>query len=418
MRVLLLTQVVPFPPDSGPKVKTWHVLRYLARQGHTVTLATFVRQQERRFTKELESFCESIHSVPMRRSRAADLRAFASSLQTGLPFLVRRDAKREMFELIRRLVQEYDSDIVHADQLTMAQFALEARKTSGGPRPAIVFDAHNAVWTIMERSREAAPWLLRPALGLEAARIKRYEAELVQQFDHTLAVSEVDKEKLIEGRQTPGVDDRGDLRAKVTVIPIAVDCDALRPVERQPGSKNIMTMGTLYYPPNADGVRWFLREVYPRIRERVPDCSLTIVGPRPPRDIVEAGRQRADRIEVTGYVEDLEPYFERAAVVVVPVRAASGMRVRILEALARGIAVVTTTTGLEGIEAVNGEHVLVGDEPEEFATQVVRLLNDAELGRRLAANGRRLAEDRYDWKVVLPKLEDVYAGVVGERMMA
>jgi glycosyltransferase involved in cell wall biosynthesis len=185
----------------------------------------------------------------------------------------------------------------------------------------------------------------------------------------------------------------------------------MQPVVRSTSSANILTVSTLFYPPNADGVRWFLREVFPLVKTEAPAATLSVVGPRPPKDIAQFAVHDPQSITVTGYVPDLLPYLEQAAVMVVPVRAASGMRVRILEALARGIPVVTTTTGVEGIAAVSDEHLLVADEPAAFAHAVARLLREPELGERLAHNGRRLVQEKYDWQAALPKLEEVYASL-------
>ncbi|HET6315717.1 MAG TPA: glycosyltransferase family 4 protein, partial [Chloroflexota bacterium] len=269
-----------------------------------------------------------------------------------------------------------------------------------------LLDAHNAVWTIIARAQQTASPLLKPLLAREARLLKRYEGALCRQMDAVLAVSEVDRQSLIAAGACP---------EKVHVIPIAVDCEALQPLardERDDRSKHVITLGTLFYPPNADGVRWFLREVFPLIQKARADFQLSVVGPRPPADIVQFGARHAPSVTVTGYVPDLLPYLARAAVMVVPVRAASGMRVRILEALARGMPVVSTTMGVEGIDAAHGEHLLVADEPEAFAQAVVRLLDDPPLRKRLARNGRRLAEQRYDWRVVLPALEAVYHSLV------
>jgi glycosyltransferase involved in cell wall biosynthesis len=412
MHILFLTQIVPYPPDSGPKVKTYHVLRYLAEQGHRVTLATFVRKAEAQYLEDLKAACAEIHAVPLQRSRRADVQAYAQSLVSGLPFLVTRDAKPAMYRRVRQLVQAQHYDIVHADQLTMAQFALAVRNgpSAQGRSPAIVFDAHNAVWTIVERSSQTTSPFLRPVLSLEAQRVKRYEHRLIQESDHTLVVSAIDRRALTQDALDSGDKNAipSNLESRISIIPIAVDCTALHPVRRSSNSPSILTVGTLFYPPNADGVRWFMQQVFPLVRERIPDAHLTVVGPRPPRDLVQAGLSNRPAITVTGYVPDLGPYFESAALMVVPVRVGSGMRVRILEALARGMPVVTTTTGLEGIDAVNGEHLLVADEPLEFAQAVVQLLGDKPRGQQLGENGRRLIEEKYDWQVVLPKLESVY----------
>lgn len=388
MNILLLTQVVPYPPDSGPKVKTYHVIRYLAERGHRVTLATFVREEERGHLKGLEPYCAEIHTVPIHRSGLADARAYVYSLFSGLPFLVARDTNREMFDLVSRLTKSDRFAIVHADQLSMGQYAL------GAHRSHRVFDAHNAVWEIVARSAQDAPRVLRPIITNEARRLKKYEGELCHQMDAVLAVSEVDKQALVQA----GADG-----SKIKIVPIAIDTGELRTVDRSRRTKNILITGTLFYPPNANGVRWFLRQVSPIVLERCPDASVTIVGSRPPKDLYDF-----PDVTVTGYVPNLTPYLERAALMVVPVRAASGMRVRILEAFARGVPVVTTTTGVEGIDAVNGEHLLIADEPSEFADAVLRLLGDSALGERLARGARALVETQYDWRIVLPKLETIY----------
>ena len=380
MRLLLLTQILPYPPDSGPKVKTYHVLRYLAEHGHQVTLASFVRKEEEDFIRNLQPYCVAIHAVPIRRSKWADTRAYILSLSSGKPFLIVRDSSAKMQKIVHELTQAERFDIVHADQLTMGQFALNG---NGARR---VFDAHNAVWAIVERSRNSAPYLLRPLLSREFRKLKAYEGKLARQMDAVLAVSEVDRQALVEA----GAD-----ASKITIVPIAVDCARLAPVKRKEHSTNVLTIGTLFYPPNADGIRWFIQQVYPFVRQQSLDVTLTIVGPRPPKDIRQFGEQNPDSVQVTGYVQELQTYFEHAALMVVPVRAASGMRVRILEGLARGMPIVTTSTGVEGIDAVNGEHLLVADAPAEFAAAVVRLLRDPEFAKQLAARGRRLAEEKY-----------------------
>jgi len=233
-----------------------------------------------------------------------------------------------------------------------------------------------------------------------------------------LAVTEIDRGMLLEAAQSqhrnvPSAPRNEDLRtitpaSQITVIPIAVDTQLLQPVVRQPESVNIVTLGTLHYPPNADGIRWFTQEVFPRVCRQISTATLTIIGKNPPADFLELAASQPGKITITGYVPDLIPYLERAALMVVPVRAGSGMRVRILEAFAQAIPMVTTTIGLEGIDAVPGEEILVADTVEEYVEAVVNLLRDESMQGRLAEKGRALAESRYDWRVVLKKLDAVY----------
>lgn len=390
-------------------MKTWHVLRYLASRGHQVTLASFVRPEEEKYILNMRTLVSDVRSVPIHRSRIADLRYWLRSQRSGRPFLVERDDLPAMRAIVERLVRLLQPDFIHADQLTMAQFALPYARR--GPR--LVFDAHNAVWTIVERMRENASPLLKPLAAQEARRVKAYEGEIVRTFDHTLAVTEPDRQALLQAtrlaeRSIVLQEDGQPAAERIMIAPIAVDTQALQPARRKHDSFNILTLGTLHYPPNADGVRWFAREVFPLIRRVLPDATLTIVGKNPPADFEQLARQHPGMVRVTGYVLDLDPYMDAASVLVVPVRAGGGMRVRILEAFARQMPVVTTTVGLEGIEARSGEHLLVADDPAAFARSTLRLMQDGDYAGQLAANGRRLAEERYDWQVVLQKMDLIY----------
>jgi polysaccharide biosynthesis protein PslH len=428
VHILFLTQIIPYPPDSGPKVKTWHVLRYLAEQGHQISLASFIRPDEQAYVNSLHQVCTEVRTVPIHRSRLADAVYWLRSQVTGRPFLIERDDLAGMRKCVRDLMASTTFDFIHTDQLSMAQFALPVptlfarsgnqSSSQAGDAPKRVFDAHNAVWTIVERMSENFPFYLKPVAKLEARRVKRYEGMLLDKFDHTLAVTEIDRDMLFEAvrsgdrRFSSGSNSKGygpaAVNSSVTIIPIAVDTQVLQPISRQPGSMDIVTLGTLHYPPNADGIRWFAREVFPLVLKRVPTATLTIIGKNPPADFQELAVSQPERFTITGYVPDLVPHLKRAALMVVPVRAGSGMRVRILEAFAHAMPIITTTVGLEGIEAVPGEDVLVADTVDDFAGRVVNLLGDENLQSKLAERGRSLAEKRYDWRVVLKKLDEVY----------
>ena len=406
MHILFLTQILPYPPASGPKVKTWHVLRYLSQRGHRITLASFVRPEELPYIDEVKEVCAAVYAVPVHRSRLSDAGYFLRSLVSSRPFLVERDDLAEMRAVVNKVVNSEHVDVIHADQLTMTQFAFPLN-LHGGKKPALVFDAHNAVWTITERMKENAPFYLKPPLSLETKRIKRYEGMIVSDFQATLAVTEPDRVSLLDAVHEYTGNGKADV-TPISVIPIAVDTDQIRPVPREENSLNILTMGTLYYPPNADGIRWFVQDVFPLVRQNMPGVTLTIVGKNPPKDFVRLAEDPHNGVTVTGFVEELDPYFAKSALMVIPVRAGGGMRVRILEAFARAMPVITTTIGLEGIDAQLNQDVLVADTPVDFAKSVIDLLQDQTLQNRLASNGRQLVESRYDWQVVLGELDKMY----------
>lgn len=407
MNILFLTQILPFPPDAGPKVKTWHVLRALKSFGHSVTLVSFVRPEEVRHILNLKGICDNVHTIPIRRSRISDVGYLIRSYFTGRPFLIERDDLRPMQELVNKLVDENEFHFIHADQLTMVQFAIRGASAFPNKEPGVIFDAHNAVWTIVERMKENALFLLKPILAMEAKRIRKYEGELLRTVDHVLAVTEIDKKLLEEAVHYSDLSPNDNV-SPITVVPIAVDTGTLKPIHRKAGSKNIVTLGTLHYPPNADGIRWFFNEVFPLVLNRVPDATLTVIGKNPPQDFLETAKNSLGKIIVTGYVDTLVPYLEDSVMMVVPVRAGGGMRVRILEAFAYSMPVVTTTVGLEGIQATPNQEVLIADSPADFANATIRLLEDDVLQEKISQNGRILAETKYDWKVVLKLMGTIY----------
>jgi glycosyltransferase involved in cell wall biosynthesis len=396
MNVLLLTQVLPYPPDSGPKIKTWSTIKYLA-QRHDVTLASFVRGDQSDDVAHLRRYCQAVHAVPMERGVVRDGLAMVRSLLTGQPWMMVRDDRSMMRRLVDQLMVETSFDVVHADQLNMAQYATRARTTFK------VLDAHNALWLLYKRlaaTMQSGPkkWLLERDWRL----LRRYEGEVVRGFDAVLAVTGEDKGALLEAAS---------VEREIMVIPIAADTEVVKPVARRPGANHILHIGTMYWPPNIDAIRWFVHEVYPLIRQRRPDVQFDVVGARPPQEIVALNGDDMG-VDVTGYVDDPTPYLEQAALMVVPLRAGGGMRVKILNAWAQGIPVVSTTLGCEGIAATPGQDILIGDTPEEFAAAALSLLNDSDLAERMATQARHTVVEKYDYRQACRPLDDVYAKAI------
>jgi len=399
MRVLLLTQVLPYPPDSGPKIKTYHVIKYLA-QRHRVTLVAFVRDTDKpEYIAHLKTLCERVITVPIQRAASRDLVFLGKSLLSGQPWMMLRDERPEMRAALAELAATSQFDIVHADQLNMGQFALPF------PSGRKVLDLHNALWVLYKRMSEAQAFTnpMKYLLMRDWPLLKRYEAEMCRRFDAVTAVSEEDKAALIEAGAP----------SAMTVIPIAVDLDSQPYIERQPKGPHIIHIGTMYWPANINAINWFLDAIYPLIKARLPEVRCTLIGARPPESIIE--RAKADpSLTVTGYVDDPLPYLQDASMMIVPLKAGGGMRVKILNALAQGIPMVTTTVGCEGIAVTPDKDILIADEPAAFAEASLRLLTDADLNQRISQNGRDMVMRRYDYREAVKPLDDVYAEIVAK----
>ncbi len=391
-QILMLTQVLPYPPDSGPKVKTLNVIKYLA-QKHAITLVSFVRGDQSADVEALKQYCREVHTVPMERGKLQDLRALISSLLSGVPWLIARDRRQEMVQLVQRLARQTQFDVVDADQLNMAQYAELV------PNARKVFDAHNALWLLYKRLAE------KLGLGLEKILYERdwrllrdYEGRIAREFSAVVAVSEEDREALEEVAGTlPGL----------AVVPISVDTDDVVPVKREPAANHLLHIGTMFWAPNVDGILWFGREIYPLIKQQRPQVSFDVVGARPPAEVKALAEQDAS-IQVTGYVSDPAEYYRQAALMVVPLRAGGGMRVKILNALAQGMPIVSTTLGCEGIAVEHGRHLLIADGPQEFAAAVIKLLDDQVFATELGKNGRKLIEATYDYRTACRSLDRVF----------
>lgn len=429
MRLLMLTQVLPYPIDAGPKVRAYYVLRHLAERGHEVTLVSFVRDDDSEdHIEHLRSFCRAVHTVPMRRSRIKDVRYLTRSLLTGESFIIARDTDQGMHRLVARLLAEEQVDIIHADQLWMAQYAI------WGDGVKRVLDAHNAVCLIPQRlaEQESNP-LKRWVLERERRALARYEGDICRRFDHVVAVTEEDRE-ILAGLHSPQSTKRSgkgrgscaptsssslsalrDLRGETvtvgnhfTVIPICVDPAEKQPVRPSPIARRVLILGTMFYPPNVEGALWFAREVFPLVLRDVVDAKLTIIGKNPPPSVRHLGESLGSNVEITGYVEDPTPYLEETAAFLVPLHAGGGMRVKILDAWCWGIPIVSTTVGAEGIDVYDGENILIGDDAAAFARAVVRVMKDPDLAQRLRDHGREWVGERYNWRTVYHKWDEVY----------
>jgi len=394
MKVLLLTQVLPYPPDSGPKVKTWNVIKYLKSAGHSVTLLSFVRGDQSAEVAHLRQYCDEVFTVPMDRGPVQDGLALLRSLATQQPWMMVRDDRVAMRDLVARVSSDTQFDIAHADQLNMAQYAAQVR----GARK--ILDAHNALWVLYRRLAQTMSWRSPRRLILERdwRLLKTYEGNICRTFDGLLAVSEEDRAALAEAAGRP---------LDTVVIPIAIDTDEVPLVPRQSDANHIIHIGTMYWPPNVDAIKWFIQDVLPHIRQQRPNAVFDCIGARPPQELV-AFNDKGLGVNVTGYVPDPSPYLQQAGVMVVPVRAGGGIRVKILNGMSQGLPMVTTTIGCEGIAVEHGRHALIADTPQAFADAVVQVLDNRGLADDLGRNGRMLAEAKYDYRAACKPMERAY----------
>ncbi|MBC8136345.1 MAG: glycosyltransferase [Fibrella sp.] len=406
-KILFLAHLLPWPLTSGGQIKSYYTLRVLS-ECYDVTLLALIRsEQEREHIPRLEPFCAGgVRCFDLHRSRGTDPMNASRALLSGSSFVAGRDFVRELAFELRRFGgvcrdKPYLPDVIHVDHLQMAWYI-----GNGFSKSKIILDQHNVEHRIIQRiagTPDTNP-LLRWYAGIEWRKLRDFEIAAMRRADRILAVSDADRETFLS--LAP------ELSGKVETVPIGVDTDYFAAAVRDPNADTILSIGTMSWLPNVDAIRWFVSAILPRVREKKPGVRVSIVGANPAPEIVALGKRDAN-VAVTGTVPDVRPYAKECGVFIVPLRSGSGVRVKILNAFAMGLPVVSTTVGAEGIAVTHGENILIADTPEAFAEAIDRILNDREFAHRLGANSRALVEEKYTWNAVGERLLAVYDRVLG-----
>lgn len=414
MRILFLTPYPPHPPRGGGALRIVNLMRGLAGR-HEVSCLSFAPDaQAVAGLAPLRAFCRLATVIgPPRRSLA---RRAITTLAGPLPDMALRNAAPAYAEALSRLLAAERFDVVQAESIEMAGYALLAPGFARGRPPLTILDEFNAEYVLQRRAaltdlRRGLRLRPRALVGgayslIQWAKLAAYERRLLRSFSRVLVVSEEDRAALR----------RLDRRADPAVVPNGVDTAWYAPPsghrQAQATPPTLVFTGTLDFRPNIDALTWFVREVLPLARARRPELRLQIVG-RAAGPAVQALHDGA-LVELVGEVEDVRPFIAGAAAYVVPMRIGGGSRLKLLEALAMGAPVVSTPMGAEGVEGLrDGEQLLLADRPAEFAAALLRLLDDATLADQLGRAGRAFTVERYDWRAIIPRLEAAYGDQAG-----
>lgn len=392
MRILFLQKRVLFPADNGGRWRTLNIVRHLARW-HDVVYLCNLQPGEEAFVPAMEELGVRLVTVLWRevpRGSFGFYRDLAFNLLSRYPFNVSKDFDPALRARARELLLAEPYDLVICDFVQMARNAI------GLPCPRKLLFEHNVEAQIFERHAQTDKgWIRRRFMGYQAGKMRAFEAWAGRQFDTVIAVSPQDKQ-IYETEY-------GWNHAQT--IDTAVDTEYFRPSSEPEQLDRIVFVGSLDWLPNQDGLDFFARAIWPLIRSRRPAARFQIVGRHPPEEIRQL--ERIEGIEVVGTVPDTRPWLAQAALAVVPLRIGGGTRIKIFEAMAMGKAVVSTTLGAEGLPVTSGEDVLLADQPEQFASAVVDLLENPEKRRAIAGSARRLVEENYSAETVARQFERI-----------
>jgi polysaccharide biosynthesis protein PslH len=385
--VLVVAPYLPYPPWFGGAARIFHLLRVLARE-HRITLLAFASPAERDMARPLWDLCTAIHTV-QHPVGARWRRLYQARSLVGSAYFYYAYHSRQMARALHAMLAHQTFDVVQVEFSQMGYYRLP-------PTAVRILDEHNVEHRLLERIwRHERDPLRRIYSSVQARKFRRDELAACRRADAVLTTSLDDRDVLAPCLEaTP-----------IRVVPNGVDTEFFRPGGGQEDPVGLLFTGAMNYAPNADGVLHFCSEILPAIHASIPETSLAVVGRNPPARIQSLG---TDKIAITGTVRDVRPWMDRAAVFVVPLRVGGGTRLKILEAMACGRAVVSTSLGCEGLDVTNEDDILIADTPMAFANAVVRCLRDPGLRRRLGARGRALVEGRYRWEAIGHGLSDFY----------
>jgi polysaccharide biosynthesis protein PslH len=405
LRILHISQMPASPPRFGAQARIHGLLTELARR-HDITAVVLIDDEfdAAECRQHMAAYCRDVVLIPNPNSgkgmtkRLLQLRSLVSTQSFERLQVMAPELQKE----VGRLLRARRFDIVNLEFPYLGYLHLRhappAEKT-----PSVVVDSHEIAYDLARQFASTGSSLIRRLYGtVNWRKLKREEIKTYHEADGTYLCSTADEQRLL----------KDDPAARTAIIPNAADVEYFqpRPTDPKPDGRTIVYFGLLSTVPNIDAVIYFVENIWPLIAAAHPDARFKIIGGKPPPSLQALA---GPRIELTGFVTDLRPHLAEAAAIVVPLRLGGGTRLKIVEAMAMGKAIVSTTLGAEGIDATSGQDIVIRDDASSFAEAVNGLLADPGSAERIGASARRLAVDKYSWAGAARALEQFYHRILG-----
>lgn len=393
MKILMITPYLPYPLVSGGQIRTYNLLKNLSKK-HNITLASFIRQEkEEKFLKDLEPFCKKI--ILFKRRKAFSPINLILAGFTPYPFLVSIYLGTKVKKLIQDELRTTKYDLIHAETF----YVMPNIPKTNIP---IILVEQVIEYLVYQRFVKGLPWWLyplKPLLLLDVFKIKWWEKYYWQQAKRLAAMSEDDRQ-FIENHTK---------NLKVDVVANGVDIEYFTKTNKQKNKNpTVLFVGQFKWLPNRDATIFLVREIWPKIKSKIGNVKLWIVGRNPPKRILEF---RGADIKVDGAVEDIRVAYGKADVLLAPIRNGRGTKYKILEAMATKTPIVGTKLAIEGLEIKDGQEAYIAESPNDLAQKTIRILKDPKLGEKLADAAYNLVQQNYNWQIISAKLDSLYKEV-------
>jgi len=396
VKILQLSPRVPFPLTEGGSIGIFNITRQLSKHGAKIYFVASSTNQATDIPKELANPCEDV--LVVRTPKKYGVKSAIGNLFSKAPVNIQKYHSKDILDKITNFVKGKQIDLIHVDHLHMAYYGLVIGKMIRAP---VVLREHNLELKIMERFSESSTNpALRAYAKLQTRKFLRYEPDICSRMDKCIMITEQDRVRLLSMRK--------DIDA--VVIPAGVDTDFFKPMDLIGGDDSIAYVGSLDWLPNIDGLKWFVDEVMPIIVKSRPNVKLYVFGKNPSHDVEKLNNGK--NVFVKGFIEDVRDVYRQARVMIVPLLAGSGIRIKILEAMAAGKAIVSTSVGCEGIKIAPENNIMVADTSQAFADKVLRLLQDDHLCRLIGKEAASFISEEYSWNKIGGMFWNTYSEMI------
>ena len=396
MKILQISPQVPYPLDSGGRLGIYGITKSLAEQGHEITLVTYVKDIPSELNIiELKKICEPIF---IKWDTENNLTGVLLNLFSSIPYNISKYYSKNLERFLKDFFRKYTVDIVHIDHLHMA-WAIDIIKQI--TKVPVVLREHNLEMKIMKRFAETESNIfLRYFAAIQYKKFQHYEPKQCRKFDSCIMITKEDEDALVKLSS--------DIRTNV--IPVGVDDKLFKFNNINVMPYTLFHIGSLDWQPNYDGLVWFLSEIFPEIINHFPNTKLYIYSKGIEK--LEISKEISRNIMICGYVKDIQQEIMDKHVLIVPLRIGSGMRVKIIEMLAIGKIVVSTSIGKEGIDVENGKHILIADDRKEFIKIIKDIFENRVDSKNIIINARNTMKEKYSWEKISNEFEKIYLDII------
>jgi glycosyltransferase involved in cell wall biosynthesis len=397
MKILMLTPYLPYPPASGGQIRTLYLLKYL-RANHDVTLVSLYKNEdEKKYAENLREYCNEIY-LCKRAEKPWQIKNILRAVLTALPFLIVRNFSKEASVIIKDLLATNDYDVIHAETFYIMPHIPPTKV------PVLLVE-QTIEYKVYQHYISPLPAFLRWPLWLDIFKLKFWEKYYWSKANLVATVSESDQEQikqLLPKLKTVIIPNGAGDEMFVTKFP---KLDKEKP--------KLLFIGNFFWLQNVEAAEYLLKKVFPKLKEKLPNAELIIAGQN---GSAKLSKQTDPQIKIVDLKPDDEQQvknlYHSATLFIAPIYGPGGTRLKILASMASGLPVVSTKTGVQGLAVKNNEHVLIAQNPEEFVTSIIHILNDSKKYELIQKNAFKLAKENYSWNAIAEKLEKVYKGIM------